>query len=109
MTNPPAAGTVIYPDLAGKVAVVTGGSRGIGAATASALAANAVDVAVVSRDRSAITSVVTRITSSGGRAIGVVADCTVEADLAALRQEVDAAFGSVDIVLPFAGGDGMPV
>ena len=33
---------VIYPDLAGKVAVITGGSRGIGAATASAFAANRV-------------------------------------------------------------------
>jgi len=109
MTNPPPAGTVIYPDLAGKVAVVTGGSRGIGAATASALAANAVDVAVVGRDRNAIASVVTRITSSGGSAMGMVADCTIEADLTALRQEVDAAFGRVDIVVPFAGGDGLPV
>jgi 3-oxoacyl-[acyl-carrier protein] reductase len=109
MTNPPPAGTVTYPDLAGKIAVVTGGSRGIGAATAAALVANGVEVAVVGRDRTAIASVVTRITSSGGRAIGVVADCTVEADLTALRQEVNATIGSADIVVPFAGGDGMPV
>lgn len=48
---------VNYPDLAGKVAVVTGGSRGIGAATAVALAANGVSVAVVGRDERALTAV----------------------------------------------------
>jgi 3-oxoacyl-[acyl-carrier protein] reductase len=46
--------TATYPDLAGKVAVVTGGSRGIGAAAALALAANGVSVVVVGRDQAAI-------------------------------------------------------
>ncbi|MER5425221.1 SDR family oxidoreductase [Streptosporangium roseum] len=42
-----------YPGLAGKVALVTGGSRGVGAATCQALAANGVAVAVNGRDRAA--------------------------------------------------------
>lgn len=103
---PPSAA---YPDLVGKVAVVTGASRGIGAATARALAANGVAVAVVGRDRGAIDAVVTSIGQSGGRAIGVAADCTVEAQLQALGNAVATELGPVDILAPFAGGNGMPV
>ena len=98
-----------YPDLAGKVAVVTGGSRGIGATTARALAANGIAVAVVGRDQTAIDATVQGISAEGGTALGVAADCTVESDLATLRQEVADALGPVDILLAFAGGNGMPV
>jgi 3-oxoacyl-[acyl-carrier protein] reductase len=99
----------MYPGLAGKVAVVTGGSRGIGAATAAALADNGAMVAVVGRDQAAIDSTVEAITGSDGRAIGVVADCTVEADVETLRNVVIDRLGPVDIVAAFAGGNGMPV
>jgi 3-oxoacyl-[acyl-carrier protein] reductase len=109
MTDSLPAETVIYPDLAGQVAVVTGGSRGIGAATARALAANRVAVAVTGRDRDAIAAVVEAIDSRGGRAIGVAADCTVEADLEALHQQVNDQLGPIDVLAAFAGGDGMPV
>ncbi len=98
-----------YPSLSGKVAVVTGGSRGIGAATAAELAANGVAVAVVGRDRAAISAAVHTITDAGGRAIGVAADCAVEADVDAMRQVVTDELGPVDIVAAFAGGNGMPV
>ena len=98
-----------YPDLAGNVAVVTGGSRGIGAATARALAANGAAVAVVGRDQAAIAATVAAITALGGRALGVAADCTVEDDLYALCRAVDDAFGPVDILAAFAGGNGMPI
>ena len=98
-----------YPDLAGQVAVVTGGSRGIGAATARALAANGVAVAVVGRDQAAIGATVDSITAEGGTAIGVAADCTVESDLDKLRGDVAERLGPVDIVAAFAGGNGMPV
>ena len=70
-----------YPDLAGKVAIVTGGSRGIGAATAAALAANGALVAVVGRDEAAMVAVTAGITERAGRAIWLAADCTVPADL----------------------------
>lgn len=98
-----------YPDLAGKVAVVTGGSRGIGAATARALADNLVAVAVVGRDQAAIDATVEGISAEGGTAVGVAADCTVEHDLATLQRRVADELGSVDILVAFAGGNGMPV
>ncbi len=98
-----------YDDLAGKVAVVTGGSRGIGAATARALAANGALVAVVGRDQAAIDATVAAITRDRGRAIGVAADCTSEDALAVLRGAVEGQLGPVDILAAFAGGNGMPV
>ncbi len=105
---PPAAAAT-YPDLDGKVAVVTGGSRGIGAATAAALAANGVAVAVVGRDRGALAGVRASIEHRGGRAMWVAADCTVASEVDEVAATVTARFGPVDIVAPFAGGNGMPV
>jgi 3-oxoacyl-[acyl-carrier protein] reductase len=110
--DPPRSGNphpTVYPDLAGKVAVVTGGSRGIGATTARALAANGTAVAVVGRDQAAIDATVADIVCRGGTAIGVVADCTVESDLAHLHRKVGDHLGPVDILTAFAGGNGMPV
>jgi 3-oxoacyl-[acyl-carrier protein] reductase len=98
-----------YPDLAGKTAIVTGGSRGIGAATAAAFAANGVAVAVIGRDETALSAVTAGIQERGGRAIWVAADCTVPADLARTADTVAASLGSVDVVAAFAGGNGMPV
>jgi 3-oxoacyl-[acyl-carrier protein] reductase len=103
------AEVVRYPDLAGKVAVVTGGSRGLGAATAHALAENDAQVAVVGRDDAALGSVVDGIRAAGGRAIGIRADCTRENDVRRLAETVTEEFGAVDILAAFAGGNGMPV
>jgi 3-oxoacyl-[acyl-carrier protein] reductase len=104
---PEAAAT--YPDLAGKAAVVTGGSRGIGAATAAALAANGVAVAVVGRDTQALAGVCGSIEQAGGRAMWVAADCTVASEVDQMAATVTARFGPPDIVAAFAGGNGMPV
>src|SRR5690348_16942062 len=87
--------TATYPDLNGKVAVVTGGSRGIGAATACALADNGVDVAVVGRDEEALDRTVATLSERDVTAIGVIADCTVEADVERLRDAVAAQLGEV--------------
>lgn len=96
-------------DLTGTVAVVTGGSRGIGAATAGALATHGAAVAVVGRDQAAIDATVAAVTATGGRAIGVAADCTSQNDLEALHRTVSDQLGPVDIVAAFAGGNGAPV
>jgi len=106
---PAAAAIGSYPDLAGKVAVVTGGSRGIGAATAAAFAANGSAVAVIGRDEAALAAVSASIAARGGRAIWVAADCTVPSDLAELAETVAARLGPPDILAAFAGGAGMPV
>lgn len=107
--GPAISAPVIYPDLAGKVAVITGGSRGIGAATATALAANGVAVAVVGRDSRALTAVTSSIEGQGGRAVWVAADCTVAAEVDRMVGTVADQLGPVDIVAAFAGGNGMPV
>ena len=95
-----------YPDLAGKVAVVTGGSRGIGAATARALAANGVRVAVNGRDQQAIDGVVGEVADAGGTAIGVAADVCDWSAIEAMRERVEDELGPVDVLVPFAGGFG---
>ncbi|MEV7008722.1 SDR family NAD(P)-dependent oxidoreductase [Streptosporangium sp. NPDC051022] len=97
-----------HPALAGKVAVVTGGSRGIGAATCRALAANGVAVAVNGRDRAAIDAVVARIAEEGGTAVAAPADVTDEAEVLAMREGVERELGPVDILAAFAGGQGTP-
>jgi 3-oxoacyl-[acyl-carrier protein] reductase len=98
-----------YDDLAGRVAVVTGGSRGIGAVTARALAANGAAVALIGRDQDALTTVAGSIDRQGGRALPVKADCTDEADVDRAAQAIAAQLGPVDILAAFAGGNGMPV
>ncbi|HXW86623.1 MAG TPA: SDR family oxidoreductase [Streptosporangiaceae bacterium] len=98
-----------HPDLAGRVAIVTGGSRGIGAATAAAFAANGAAVAAVGRDEPALVAVTAAITGRGSRAIWVQADCTAPADLAVMAETVCRQLGPPDILAAFAGGNGMPV
>ncbi|GAA5199631.1 SDR family oxidoreductase [Rugosimonospora acidiphila] len=98
-----------YPGLAGKVALVTGGSRGIGAATCRALAANGVKVAVNGRDQAAIDAVVTEIAAEGGTAVAAPGDVADEAAVRSMRDTVEHALGPVEILATFAGGQGTPV
>jgi 3-oxoacyl-[acyl-carrier protein] reductase len=98
-----------YPGLSGRVAVITGGSRGIGAATAAAFAANGAAVAIVGRDEAALAAVAAGITERGGRAIWVRADCTVPAELTRMTETVSGRLGPPGILAAFAGGNGMPV
>jgi len=98
-----------YPDLIGKVAVVTGGSRGIGAATAAALAANGALVAVVGRDLGACEQTAASITADRGQAVAIAADCSNERELGRLAGDVAERLAQPDILVAFAGGNGAPV
>jgi 3-oxoacyl-[acyl-carrier protein] reductase len=98
-----------YPDLKSKVAFVTGGSRGIGAATCRMLAGNGVRVAVNGRDEAAIEGVVRSIRDAGGEAMAAPADCTDGDALARAREAVHRELGEVEIVAAFAGGNGEPM
>jgi 3-oxoacyl-[acyl-carrier protein] reductase len=109
ITGSPPAAEGHYSDLAGRVAVVTGGSRGIGAETARALARNGVAVAIIGRDEAALDSVAGAIADAGGRALALRADCTVPAEVEHAARRIAHELGAVDIVAPFAGGNGMPV
>jgi 3-oxoacyl-[acyl-carrier protein] reductase len=91
-----------YANLANKVAVITGGSRGIGAATCRLLAQNGAKVTVNGRDEAAIDSVVQEIQGSGGEAIGVAADLTDFAAVERMRRRVEEELGPV--VADFPGG-----
>lgn len=90
--------------LAGKVALVTGSSRGIGAAIARLFAAHGAKVAVHGRDRARLSVVRDEIEAAGGRAIAVAADVTRWADVVELRDQIEAALGKVDVLVANAGG-----
>lgn len=89
----------MYPELKDGVVVVTGGSRGIGAGTARAFAAEGARVCVVGRDEAALRAVAEEI---GG--LAAVADVTDLAQIEAVCRRTEAELGPVDVVCAFAGG-----
>jgi len=97
-----------YPDLAGKVALVTGGAGGLGHATCRALAHNGVRLAVNGRDEGAVGSVVDELLAAGTGAVPAVADCTDDAALDRMREGVEERLGPVDLLVTFAGGGRAP-
>ena len=91
-------------DLSGKVAVVTGASKGIGAGVAKALAAAGAAVVVnYASSREGADKVVAEITENGGRAIAVQGDVSQAADVARLFAETKQAYGKLDILVNNAG------
>jgi len=91
-------------DLGAHVALVTGASRGIGAAIAWGLAEAGAAVAVNFRERAGdAEAVVAKIKANGGRAIAVAADVSQAAAVAKMVEQISAALGPVDILVNNAG------
>jgi len=90
--------------LAGKVAVVTGASKGIGAGIAKQLAREGASVVVnYASSKAGADKVVSEIVSTGGQAVAVQADMAKKADIERLFAETKKAFGRLDIVVNNAG------
>ena len=91
-------------ELDGRVALVTGSSRGIGAAIARLFAERGASVIVHGRDADAVRTVVADIEKSGGRALAAIADLTRYDQIEAMRDSIEQRLGPVDILVANAGG-----
>jgi 3-oxoacyl-[acyl-carrier protein] reductase len=90
--------------LAGRAAVVTGGSKGVGLAVATRFAASGADVAIVARGRAGLDAALETIGATArGRLVAVQADVALAADIERAYREVMAAFGKIDILVNNAG------
>ena len=90
--------------LAGKVAIVTGASKGIGASIAEHLAAEGAAVVVnYATSKTGAEAIVNRIKEKGGRAIAVQADVSKPEDIDRLFAETKAAYGNLDVLVNNAG------
>jgi NAD(P)-dependent dehydrogenase (short-subunit alcohol dehydrogenase family) len=93
--------------LAGRVAVITGPAKGMGAAITSAFAAEGVGLALVGRDTGAIEPVAAEARAAGAEAIVIPCDLTDPAQCDAAAEQAKAAFqGRIDILVNVAGGSG---
>jgi len=90
--------------LAGRAAIVTGGSKGIGLAVATRFAASGADVAIIARGREALDGASRKIGTVGkGGVAGIQGDVAVPADIERAYGEVMARFGKIDIIVNNAG------
>jgi 3-oxoacyl-[acyl-carrier protein] reductase len=94
--------------LKGRVALVTGSSRGIGAAIARLFAEEGAWVAIHGRDAEALAAVRREIEDAGGRAIEVTGDVTDFGAIEAMRRQIERDLGPVDILVANAGGSATP-
>jgi 3-oxoacyl-[acyl-carrier protein] reductase len=94
--------------LEGRVALVTGSSRGIGAAIARLFAREGAKVAVHGRDAKAAETVCAEIEHAGGTAITVLADVTSFHEIEAMRRTIERELGPIDILVANAGGSFSP-
>jgi 3-oxoacyl-[acyl-carrier protein] reductase len=93
-----------YPELAGKVALVTGASSGIGAATARLLAAQGVRVAVgFHQNKKGAIEVLEKISASGGTAVAAMGDFRKTREIRSVVAQVVNEFGPIDILINNAG------
>jgi 3-oxoacyl-[acyl-carrier protein] reductase len=94
--------------LKDKVALVTGSSRGIGAAIAKLFAREGASVAVHGRDAAMMSATRQEIEKAGGRAIAVGADVTSLAEIERMRLHIEEELGPIDILVANAGGSYHP-
>ena len=94
--------------LQGQVALVTGGSRGIGEAIVTELARRGAAVAVHGRDSGAVRAVAAAIQNDGGTAIEVTGDVTDFGEIEAIRLTIEDRLGPADILVANAGGSFTP-
>ncbi|HZW03789.1 MAG TPA: SDR family NAD(P)-dependent oxidoreductase, partial [Anaerolineaceae bacterium] len=92
--------------LEGKVAVITGGTRGIGLAIARAYARNGAAVMVASRTQPAVDEAVRQIQAEGGQAAGLAVDVADLGQVQALAESARSRFGRLDIWVNNAGAAG---
>ncbi|MBU0726589.1 MAG: SDR family oxidoreductase [Alphaproteobacteria bacterium] len=92
-------------DLTGKIAVVTGGGRGIGRGIAETLAQHGATVMLASRNEDTLKATAEAIAKAGGKAGWHACDVTDEEDVAALRDATLEAYGQIDILVNNAGID----
>jgi NAD(P)-dependent dehydrogenase (short-subunit alcohol dehydrogenase family) len=89
--------------LAGRTAVVTGSSSGMGAEIARALAAEGVTVMLAARRAERLEALVGELEAAGGNAIAHPCDCTVEGEVEALFRAADERFGRIDLLVNSTG------
>ena len=87
----------------GKVAIITGGSAGVGRATAHALAREGAAVGLIARGQEALDATVAEIAAAGGRALALPADVTDETAVEGAVARLVGEFGGLDIVIANAG------
>ena len=90
--------------LKDRVALVTGSSKGIGAAIASLFAYEGARVVVHGRDSNAVESVRSQIEASGGQVTSFIADLTRYQEIEAMRERIEHVHGQLDILVANAGG-----
>jgi 3-oxoacyl-[acyl-carrier protein] reductase len=95
-----------YPELSGRVAAITGGAQGIGAATARAFAKQGAVVAVLDIDGAGAKKITDAIAADGGRAIAIHTDVTDEQSVARAIAAVASELGGLDVLVNCAGGYG---
>ena len=92
--------------IKGKVALVTGGSRGLGRQSALSLAREGVDVAICGRTKETVGETVSELISLGSKAVGIEADVSNISELELLHKKTVEQLGEIDILVNNVGGSG---